>query len=246
MPTYTQVERALSVTSPLGTDVLLLLGFSGTESLSRLFSYQLDLASANDAIAAKDIVGKTVTWSISRIDQEPALLQRDRQPVRRRGPEPPQAADLPRRGRPLALAAHPHHRLPDLPEPEHPGHHQGHLRRLRLQRLRARAQGLLPQAGILRPVPRDRVQLHLPADGARGDLLLLPPRGRQAHDGAGRRDQLVRRLSREPGRILARFARAQPHPELGAPLRVPLGQVDPDRLQLRDPQHQPADDDRAR
>ena len=34
--------------------------------------------------------------------------------------------------------------------------------------------------------------------------------------------------------------------ELGAPVRVPLGQVDPDRLQLRDAQHQPADDDRAR
>ena len=45
----------------------------------------------------------------------------------------------------------------------------------------------LPHAGVLRPVPRDRLQLRLAADGARGDLLLLPARGRQAHAGPGRR-----------------------------------------------------------
>jgi type VI secretion system secreted protein VgrG len=71
MPTYTQAERALSVTSPLGPDVLLLQGFSGTESISRLFSYQLDLASENDAITPQDIVGQNVTWSVSQIDQAP-------------------------------------------------------------------------------------------------------------------------------------------------------------------------------
>ena len=71
MASITQAQRTLSLKTPLGADVLLLLGFSGTESLSRLFSYQLDLASANDAIAAKDIVGKPVTWSVSRFDQNP-------------------------------------------------------------------------------------------------------------------------------------------------------------------------------
>jgi type VI secretion system secreted protein VgrG len=71
MAAITQAERTLSLTTPLGTDVLLLTAFSGTESLSRLFNYQLDLASANDAIAAKDIVGKPVTWSVSRFDQNP-------------------------------------------------------------------------------------------------------------------------------------------------------------------------------
>ncbi len=71
MASITQAERTLSLTTPLGTDVLLLMGFSGTESLSRLFSYRLDLASANDSIAAKDIVGKPVSWSISRFDQNP-------------------------------------------------------------------------------------------------------------------------------------------------------------------------------
>src|SRR5215472_6966309 len=71
MATYTQAERTLSVTSPLGPDVLLLQGFSGTESISRLFSYELALASEDDAITPQDIVGRDVTWSVSHIDQEP-------------------------------------------------------------------------------------------------------------------------------------------------------------------------------
>src|SRR5437868_7108339 len=71
MASITQAHRTLSLKTPLGPDALLLLGFSGTESLSRLFSYQLDLASGNDAIAAKDIVGKPVSWSITRFDQKP-------------------------------------------------------------------------------------------------------------------------------------------------------------------------------
>ena len=71
MASITQAQRSLSLTTPLGKDVLLLMGFSGTESLSRLFSYQLDLASSNDSIAAKDIVGKKVTWSVTSIDENP-------------------------------------------------------------------------------------------------------------------------------------------------------------------------------
>ena len=71
MASITQAERSLSLQTPLGKDVLLLMGFAGAESLSRLFSYQLDLASANDSIAAKDIVGKKVSWSVSSFDQNP-------------------------------------------------------------------------------------------------------------------------------------------------------------------------------
>src|SRR5271157_2099254 len=71
MSSITQSERTLAIATPLGVDVLLLLGFTGTESLSRLFSYQLELASTNDTISAKQIVGKAVSWSISRLDQAP-------------------------------------------------------------------------------------------------------------------------------------------------------------------------------
>jgi type VI secretion system secreted protein VgrG len=68
MAAITQAQRSLSVTSPLGQDVLLLQGFTGSEALSRLFSYQLDLLSSNEAIKAKDIVGQGVTWSVGHVD----------------------------------------------------------------------------------------------------------------------------------------------------------------------------------
>src|SRR5262249_43102637 len=71
MATITQSKRALSLSSPLGEDVLLLMGFSGKESISRLFTYFLELGSENDSIAAKDIVGQNVTWSVSHTDQAP-------------------------------------------------------------------------------------------------------------------------------------------------------------------------------
>ena len=120
MSSITQSERTLAITTPLGVDVLLLLGFTGTESLSRFFNYQLELASTNDTISAKQIVGKAVSWSISRIDQAPRYFngivsgsspgQLDQQA----------ASHLPSRGRSLALVPDPDHRLPDLSEPVAP------------------------------------------------------------------------------------------------------------------------------
>jgi type VI secretion system secreted protein VgrG len=64
MEQYTQDKRLIAVTTPLGKDVLLLTAFSGEEALSRLFTYQLEMLSANDAIAATDLVGKSVTWLV--------------------------------------------------------------------------------------------------------------------------------------------------------------------------------------
>ncbi|HQU43979.1 MAG TPA: type VI secretion system tip protein TssI/VgrG [Pirellulales bacterium] len=45
--TYSQANRPMSVTTPLGKDKLLLVGLSGSEALSRLFSFHLDLAAEN-------------------------------------------------------------------------------------------------------------------------------------------------------------------------------------------------------
>jgi type VI secretion system secreted protein VgrG len=64
MSTYTQEGRLLSATTTLGTDVLLLTAFSGEERLSRLFRYELEFLSDNESIAAKDVVGKPVGWSV--------------------------------------------------------------------------------------------------------------------------------------------------------------------------------------
>jgi type VI secretion system secreted protein VgrG len=45
---YTQQNRAMEVTTPLGPDKLLLVGFTGQESVSRLFAFQLDLVAENE------------------------------------------------------------------------------------------------------------------------------------------------------------------------------------------------------
>ena len=74
MSSYTQERRSLSVESPLGTDVLLLLGFSGTEAISQPFRYQLDLASEHEGISPKDIVGEGLTWSVRQVDKEPRFF----------------------------------------------------------------------------------------------------------------------------------------------------------------------------
>ncbi|MBV9123626.1 MAG: hypothetical protein JO112_09735 [Planctomycetes bacterium] len=71
MATYTQDTHLLSVTSPLGKDVLLLTGFRGREEVSRLFSYQLDVLSENTAIDPTALVGLGVTWTVSFVDSNP-------------------------------------------------------------------------------------------------------------------------------------------------------------------------------
>jgi type VI secretion system secreted protein VgrG len=65
MMTYTQANRRIAISTPLGEDVLLLRGFTGTEAISQLFQFQLDLVSENDSIKFQDIVGQNVTLRIS-------------------------------------------------------------------------------------------------------------------------------------------------------------------------------------
>jgi type VI secretion system secreted protein VgrG len=62
MPTYTQTQRPIAITTPLGKDVLLLTGFRGQEAISQLFSFQVDLLSeAKNKIRFDHIVGQNVT-----------------------------------------------------------------------------------------------------------------------------------------------------------------------------------------
>jgi type VI secretion system secreted protein VgrG len=56
-----------TVTTPIdGSGRFSLVKFSGTEGLSRLFQFQLELISSNTAVAASDLVGLGVTLSISQ------------------------------------------------------------------------------------------------------------------------------------------------------------------------------------
>jgi type VI secretion system secreted protein VgrG len=74
MATIVQEKRQLVLATPLGGNVLLLSGFSGQESLSRLFHYHLDMFSEDESIQAKDIVGKAVTWSVHEVHSEPRFF----------------------------------------------------------------------------------------------------------------------------------------------------------------------------
>jgi type VI secretion system secreted protein VgrG len=59
-----QVHRRIAISTPLGKDVLLLRGFTGSEAISQLFHFDLDLLSENDSIHFQDVVGKSVTLRI--------------------------------------------------------------------------------------------------------------------------------------------------------------------------------------
>ena len=64
MPVYTQDNRTIAITTPLGKDVLLLEGFHGGEAISRLFSFNLTMIAQKPDIAFEDIIGKNVTVAV--------------------------------------------------------------------------------------------------------------------------------------------------------------------------------------
>ena len=64
MATYTQVNRPMRAMTPLGEDELLLAGFTGEETVSRLFTFHLDLLSENGAIEAQELLGQPITVSV--------------------------------------------------------------------------------------------------------------------------------------------------------------------------------------
>ncbi len=61
---FTQTDRHLAIATPLGKDVLLLRGFSGSETISHLSHFDLDLLSESESVKFQDIVGKNVTLRI--------------------------------------------------------------------------------------------------------------------------------------------------------------------------------------
>ena len=68
---YTQQNRAMEVTTPLGADKLLLLSFTGQEAISRLFNFQLDLTAENEVDVAFDkLLGQKITTRLDLPDGE--------------------------------------------------------------------------------------------------------------------------------------------------------------------------------
>jgi type VI secretion system secreted protein VgrG len=71
MATYTQANRVLAASTPLGKDALLLTAFDGKEELSRPFEYELEFMSEKPDIDPKAIVGKPITWTVQPINGTP-------------------------------------------------------------------------------------------------------------------------------------------------------------------------------
>src|SRR5262245_16307049 len=69
MPTFSQANRLMALTTPLGADVLLLEHFSGTEALSRLFEYRLEALCLTTASWTFDqLLGQSVTVALKLPD----------------------------------------------------------------------------------------------------------------------------------------------------------------------------------
>jgi type VI secretion system secreted protein VgrG len=70
MPTYTQAERPLSITTPLGPDALLLVGVDGKETLSELFRFDLELLAENGLdVPFEKLLGQKVVARIRLSEQ---------------------------------------------------------------------------------------------------------------------------------------------------------------------------------
>jgi type VI secretion system secreted protein VgrG len=70
MPLLEQTDRLYHLDTPLGEDVLLVKRMSGTEHISELFHYDLDLVSDDFDIDFDQLVGKPVTLGIRQSDNE--------------------------------------------------------------------------------------------------------------------------------------------------------------------------------
>lgn len=66
MATYLQADRPLVVSTPLGKDAMLLVGFSGREGISELFHFELDLLAEDDTKVAFDrLLGNRITVQLT-------------------------------------------------------------------------------------------------------------------------------------------------------------------------------------
>lgn len=68
MAAFTQKDKSISISTPLGEDKLLLQSFTGTESISSPFNFKLELLSEDAGIEPAQIVGKNVDINIRQGD----------------------------------------------------------------------------------------------------------------------------------------------------------------------------------
>ena len=190
MPDYSQKNRPIRITTPLGTDAVLLTGLTGTEGLSQLFEFQLELLRphAKGAIPFDQLLGQGVTVEydlpggakrhfhgiVNRLSQG-HVIHLGQSPeetfISYRAEVVPQFWLLTRKAQSRIFQ---HKTVPDI------------LKKV-LKGLAAKfeIQGTFQPARLLRAVPRDRLRLRQPAHGRGGHLLLLQARRRRPQDGRG-------------------------------------------------------------
>ena len=76
--TYTQDNTYLTVTTPLGADVLMLTSMHGEEGMSSLFYFDLEMVSTDAGLDFSQIVGKSVTVSLSLDDSTARCINGDK------------------------------------------------------------------------------------------------------------------------------------------------------------------------
>ena len=64
------MARIIEIATPLDKDVLLFHTMRGTEEMSRLFEYQLELFSLDGEIDLDEMLGKGITVALERADGE--------------------------------------------------------------------------------------------------------------------------------------------------------------------------------
>ena len=183
MAGYTQDGRPLLVKTPLGKDKLLLRGFSGTEGLSQLFRFQLDmLAEKQTEVPFDQLLGQKITIEFllpnkqkrflngicSRVGQGSRVLFTDNKEhlTQYQAEIVPKFWFLTRIAQSRIFQ---HMSVPDI------------LKKvLARPRRDVRDPGDLPSTRFLRAVPRDRLQLRQPPHGGGGHLLLLQAQRRRA------------------------------------------------------------------
>ena len=67
---FSQTNRRFSVATPLASDTLVLRRMTGSEQLSRLFEYELELHSDDIDIKHEDLLGENVTVGVGLPDDE--------------------------------------------------------------------------------------------------------------------------------------------------------------------------------
>ena len=178
------MARTFELNTPLGADVLLFHRLQAREELSRLSDFQIDALSIKADINVDDILGKNVTVKVELADEQ---LRHFNGYVTRFAQvgigryHAYQAIVRPWLWfltRTADCRIFQQKTVPDILKKMFDDHPTGGFQ--------VRADGDLPEVGLLRAIPGNGLQLHQPPDGAGRHLLLLQTPGRPQHPGRRR------------------------------------------------------------